>query len=118
MFLVHLQLPPNDLAAQMGDMRIWLDRHNVGTSGFSYREGIGCAMACLEFRLKCQADAFSAWFFNRGVPAKYRFGQVPARSEALSMRGSLVHRDFGDWPLPEQLHRQSGRTERAIRATG
>jgi hypothetical protein len=29
MFLVHLQLPLNDLAAHMCDMRIWLDRHNI-----------------------------------------------------------------------------------------
>jgi hypothetical protein len=37
MFLVHLQLPLNDLAAHMCDMRIWLDRHNIETSGFSYK---------------------------------------------------------------------------------
>jgi hypothetical protein len=55
-FPVHLQPPQNDLAAQMGDMRAWLDRYNVEPSGFSYREGVGCLVACLEFRVKRQAE--------------------------------------------------------------
>jgi hypothetical protein len=68
MFLVHLQLPLNDLAAHMCDMRIWLDRRNIETSGFSYKESSGCALVCVEFGAKRDAEAFSAWFADRGVP--------------------------------------------------
>ena len=118
MYRVHLQLRPNDLAAQMSDMRTWLDRHNVEPLGFSYREGIGCLVACLEFREKRQAEAFSALFVNLRAPAEYCVGQAPSRSEALGMRGSVVRRHFGDWLPQEQLPRRSGRTERAIRAAG
>jgi hypothetical protein len=64
MFPVHLQLPQKDLADQMSAMRTWLDRYNVEPLGFSYREGIGCLVACLEFRVKRQAEAFSAWFLS------------------------------------------------------
>jgi hypothetical protein len=111
MFPVHLQLPLNDLAAQMRDMRTWLDRYNVEPSGFSYREGIGCLVACLEFRVKRQAEAFSAWFVNRRVPAEYQLGQASACSLALGMPGSAVPRDLDDSPRQEQLPRQSGRTD-------
>jgi hypothetical protein len=89
MFLVNLQLSPNDLAAHMCDMRAWLDRHNVETSGFSYKEGIGCAVARVEFRVKRQVEAFSAWFANRMVPAGYPLGPAPARSQAQGMHGSV-----------------------------
>ena len=111
MFPVHLRLPQNDLAAQMSAMRTWLDRQNVEVSGFSYREGNGCLVACLEFRVKRQAEAFSAWFVDRRLPAEYRLGQASAGSVALGMPGSVVPRDLDNSPRQEQLRRQSGRTD-------
>ena len=111
MFPVHLQLPQNNLAAQMGAMRTWLDRYNVEPSGFSYRQGISCLVACLEFRVKRQAEAFSAWFVNHRVAAEYRRGQAPACSVAPGRPGSIVPRDLDASPWQEQLPRQSGRTD-------
>jgi hypothetical protein len=37
MFFIDMQLGRGDLAARMCDMRIWLDTHNVETSGFSLK---------------------------------------------------------------------------------
>jgi len=111
MFPVHLQLPQNDLAAQMSAIRTWLDRYNVEPLGFSYREDIGCLTASLKFRVKRQAEAFSAWFVNRRVAAEYRLGQASACSVALGMPGSIVSRDLDASPRQEQLPRQSGRTD-------
>jgi hypothetical protein len=110
MFPVHLQLPQKDLADQMSAMRTWLDRYNVEPLGFSYREGIGCLVACLEFRVKRQAEAFSAWFVNHRVAAEYRRGQASACSVTLGRPGSIVPRDLDASPRQEQLSRQSGRT--------
>jgi hypothetical protein len=63
MFFVDLRPPPHNLAAQMGDMRIWLDRHKVETSGFRV-EG---AMARLAFRVKGEAEGFALRFAGRMI---------------------------------------------------
>lgn len=65
MFFVDLRLPPRDLASQMRDVRIWLDRHKVETSGFLVRG----AMARLGFSASRHAEAFAAQFAGRIIPA-------------------------------------------------
>ena len=64
MFFVDLRLPPRDLATQMSDMRVWLDRHKVETSGFLVKG----AMARLAFRASRHAEAFAARFAGRIIP--------------------------------------------------
>src|ERR1051325_4644845 len=61
---VDLRILPDDLGRQMGDMRIWLDRHKAETSGFSITKSI----ARLEFREKLQAEAFALQFGGRVLP--------------------------------------------------
>jgi hypothetical protein len=65
MFFIDMQLVPDDLAARMCDMRIWLDRHNVETLGFSLE---GRTMVRIGFRVKREAEAFAAWFAGREIP--------------------------------------------------
>jgi hypothetical protein len=72
MFFVDLRLPPHDLPAQMGDMRIWLDRHEVETSEFLVKG----AMARLAFRVKPQAEAFAVRFADRMIPRPADPGQA------------------------------------------
>ena len=64
MLFVDLWIPPDDFAAQMGDMRIWLDRHQIKTSGFSLKDSI----ARVAFRQKMQAEAFALQFGGRVFP--------------------------------------------------
>jgi len=61
---VDLPILPHDLGHQMGDMRIWLDRHKVETSGFSITKSI----ARLEFREELHAEAFAYQFGGRVLP--------------------------------------------------
>jgi hypothetical protein len=61
MFFVDLRVPPHDLADQMGDMRIWLDRHKVEASGFRV-EG---TLARLTFRVEAEAEGFASRFAGR-----------------------------------------------------
>ena len=68
MFVVDLRLPPDDLACQMGDMRVWLDRHRVETSSFFYEEGIHFGVARLAFSVKREAEAFAEQFADRVAP--------------------------------------------------
>ena len=70
MFTVALQLPPDDLACHMSDIRVWLDGHRVETSGFSYEEGSDCAR--LVFRVKPEAEAFAGRFAGRLIPDRWR----------------------------------------------
>jgi hypothetical protein len=49
----------------MCDMRIWLDRHNVETSGFSLK---GRTMVRIAFRVKREAKAFAVRFGGREIP--------------------------------------------------
>lgn len=65
MFFVDLLLPRHDLAEQLGEMRIWLDRHNVETSGFLLKG----AVARLAFRVKPQAEAFAVRFAGGVIAA-------------------------------------------------
>jgi hypothetical protein len=102
----------------MCDMRTWLDRHNVETSVFSYNEAIGVAATCLEFRMKRQAEAFSAWFADRSIPADSRLEQARVRSQARGM-----HRPAGRRGLVVGRRRissspaASNRRSRAVRET-
>ena len=79
MFFVDLRLAPHDLAAQMGDMRIWLDRHMVEASGFLVKG----AMARLAFRVKDAAEGFASRFAGRMIsePPIHR-GQIIRRRPA------------------------------------
>ncbi len=63
MFLVDLRIARHDLAAQMGDMRTWLDRHKVEASGFFIKG----AMARLGFRVKDEAESFALRFAGRMI---------------------------------------------------
>jgi hypothetical protein len=65
MFFVDLRLPPHDLAAKMGDMRIWLDKHHIETSGFFVKEETGCTMARLAFGGRREAEHFASRFTGR-----------------------------------------------------
>jgi hypothetical protein len=65
MFFIDMQLAPGDLAARMCDMRIWLDGHNVETSGFSLK---GRTMVRIAFRVKRDAEAFAVRFAGREIP--------------------------------------------------
>lgn len=64
MFFVDLRLPPRDLAAQMGDMRVWLDRHEIDTARFL----VNGAMARLGFSDRQHAEAFAARFAGLITP--------------------------------------------------
>jgi hypothetical protein len=65
MFFIDMQLVPGDLAARMCEMRIWLDRHNVETSGFSLEDRTTVRIA---FRVKREAEAFAVRFAGREIP--------------------------------------------------
>jgi hypothetical protein len=58
MFFVDLRIPRHELAAQMGDMRIWLDRQKIETAGFLIKG----ALASLAFNGAMQAEAFTVRF--------------------------------------------------------
>jgi hypothetical protein len=64
MLTVDLWLPRRDLATQMANMRIWLDQHDVETSGFSLANNI----ASLAFRVRLQAEAFALQFGGSVLP--------------------------------------------------
>ena len=64
MLIVDLRLRMHDLAAQMADMRIWLDHHSIEASAFSLTNSI----ACLAFREELQAEAFALQFGGRVRP--------------------------------------------------
>jgi hypothetical protein len=82
MSFVDLRVLPHDLGRQMGDMRIWLDRHNVETLGFFLAKSI----ARLKFREKLQAEAFALQFGGRVLPVRDEpgNGKVP---ETLPIAG-------------------------------
>lgn len=70
MLFVDLWLPPHDLAAQMGYMRTWLDRHRIEASGFSLEDSV----ARVAFRKKLQADAFALQFGGQVFPIAHEPG--------------------------------------------
>jgi hypothetical protein len=84
MLFVDLWLPLANLAAQMGSMRIWLDRHGIETSGFSLTDNI----ARVAFREKLQAEAFALQFGGRVFPIANKRGDGEL-SETLPIAAPL-----------------------------
>ena len=85
MFLVNVSVGPRDLAAQMGDMRIWLDGRQIETADFFVKG----AIARLAFRASQNAEAFAARFAGRIVPdPPIRFRERRAgRNDTSAPRG-------------------------------
>jgi hypothetical protein len=101
MFFVDLRIPRHELAAQMGDMRIWLDRQKIETAGF-FMAG---ALARLAFKNAPQAEAFAVRFAGSMVqdPAirvrrkiRRRRADVRSRWRNRADLGSLPRRPAAD----------------------
>jgi hypothetical protein len=62
MTAVQIRLNLNDLARQMGAMRIWLDQQRFEPSSFSCRDDDHGVVISLEFKAADQAQAFLKHF--------------------------------------------------------
>ena len=88
MLIVDLRLRPHDLAAQMANMRIWLDQHNIEASGFSFANNI----ACLAFRQELQGEAFALQFGGRVRPIRDEPGnrELPETTSIVTDRTAAL----------------------------
>jgi hypothetical protein len=67
MIFVEVRLNSFDLLSHLADMRSWLDRNGIDTTGFSYREQIDRMLARVAFKTAAGAEAFAARFAGRVV---------------------------------------------------
>ena len=67
MVFVELRLSLLDLLGDMADMRIWLDRYRVDSSGFSCLDHPDGMLAHVAFKKQSEAEAFAARFAGRVV---------------------------------------------------
>jgi hypothetical protein len=90
MVFVEVWLDSSDLPSDLADMRTWLDKNAVDTTGFSYREQVDRILARIAFRTKAGAEAFAACFAGRVVsdiapsPGRNRF--VAAHDPAIDRK--------------------------------
>jgi hypothetical protein len=86
MFTVEIRLAAGNLAADMSDMRTWLDKHSIEPAAFSYVTRMSRAVASLAFRVKTEAEAFALPFEGRLVAPGPRRPPAAATTQRAERR--------------------------------
>ena len=76
---VEIRVAQNELPAQMGAMRVWLDEKGYESSGFSCADDPDGVQIRLLFKTAAQAQAFAEQFGGRAkTDERFRAGRSSA----------------------------------------